>query len=239
MNIAVIFAGGVGIRMHTNGIPKQFLEIDGIPILVHTVRKFQNSESIDRIVIAMVASHIDYTWQLVEKYKLDKVVRVVAGGETGQLSIYNGLKAAEEVSQGPDDIVLIHDGVRPIIDDDLIRRNIASVKQYGSAISSVLCKETIITVRDDDYVDTVTDRSKTWMARAPQSFYLKDILAAHEQCRSQGITNKIDSCNMMRDAGKEVHIVETSSTNIKVTNPEDYYLAEAIIQMNTGEKERV
>ncbi|MBQ6654681.1 MAG: 2-C-methyl-D-erythritol 4-phosphate cytidylyltransferase [Erysipelotrichaceae bacterium] len=239
MNIAVIFAGGVGIRMRTNGIPKQFLEINGVPILVHTVRKFQESPSIDKIVIAMVASHIDYTWQLVDKYHLDKVVKVVAGGETGQLSIYNGLKAAEEVGESPEDIVLIHDGVRPIIDDDLIRKNVESVRQYGSAISSVLCKETIITVRDDDFVDTVTDRSKTWMARAPQSFYLKDILAAHEECRSQGIINKIDSCNMMRDCGREVHIVETSSTNIKVTNPEDYYLAEAIIQMSTGEKERV
>ena len=225
--------------MHTNGIPKQFLEIDGVPILVHTIKKFQDSSAVDRIVVAMVASHIDHTWQLVEKYHLDKVVRVVAGGETGQLSIYNGLKAAEEISEGDDDIVLIHDGVRPIIDDDLIRRNIASVREYGSAISSVLCKETIITVNENSFVETVTDRSKTWMARAPQSFYLKDILAAHEQCRRQGIINKIDSCNMMKDCGVEVHIVETSSTNIKVTNPEDYYLAEAIIQMNSGEKERV
>ncbi|MCR5067714.1 MAG: 2-C-methyl-D-erythritol 4-phosphate cytidylyltransferase [Erysipelotrichaceae bacterium] len=239
MNIAVIFAGGVGIRMRTNGIPKQFLEINGTPILVHTVRKFQDCSSIDKIVIAMVASHIDYTWQLIEKYHLDKVVKVVAGGETGQLSIYNGLKAAEEVSESEDDIVLIHDGVRPIIDEDLINRNIASVKEYGSAISSVLCKETIITINENDFVDTVTDRSKTWMARAPQSFYLKDILEAHETCRRQGIINKIDSCNMMKDCGREVHIVETSSTNIKVTNPEDYYLCEAIILMNSGEKERV
>ena len=118
MNIGVIFAGGVGRRMNNNGLPKQFLKIHNVPIIIHTLNIFEKCKEIDAIVIACVSTHIDYMEELVEEYKISKVKKVVVGGETGQLSIYNALKVAKEISVSDKDIVLVHDGVRPIIDSE-------------------------------------------------------------------------------------------------------------------------
>ena len=226
MNIAVIFAGGVGSRMKTKGVPKQFLKINDIPVIVHTINNFQHNKNIDKIVVVMLEDYIDYMNELKEQYKLTKIVSVVAGGTTGQESIYNGLKMANEVSDNKDTIVLIHDGVRPILEEDLIDRNIESVKKYGSAISSVPSKETIINIDDDKFVTNLLDRSKAWIARAPQSF---NILSLHEMARQEGINTIIDSCSMMLRYGKKLHIVETCQENIKITTPEDYYVVQGIL----------
>ena len=118
MNIAVIFAGGVGKRMKSSGIPKQFLKIHGVPIIIHTLQKFQECKEVDAIVIACVASHLTYMQELVEQYNINKVQKIVKGGKTGHQSIYNGLIAAKQISKTDKDIVLIHDGVRPIIDSE-------------------------------------------------------------------------------------------------------------------------
>lgn len=234
MNIAIIFAGGVGSRMRTKGAPKQFLNLFGKPIIVHTVEKFEYNSSIDKIVIVMLEEYISFMNQLVKKYGLTKVARVVVGGKTGQESIYNGLKAANEISH--DAIVLIHDGVRPIIENGLIEKNISSVKQYGSAISSVPCKETIIKISDLNAISEVVDRNTVWIARAPQSFYLKDILNAHEKAIMNNQTNVIDSCTLMSNYGFPCHYVETLSENIKITTPDDYYLAKAIIESQVNKE---
>lgn len=116
MNIAVIFAGGVGKRMKTNGVPKQFLEVYGKPILIYTLEKFENNHNIDAIVIACLEEKIDYCQKLINKFEITKVRAIVKGGKTGQESIYNGLRAADQISESDNDIVLIHDGVRPLID---------------------------------------------------------------------------------------------------------------------------
>lgn len=229
MNIAVIFAGGVGSRMKTKGVPKQFLKINDVPVIVHTINNFQNNQNIDKIVVVMLEEYIKYMLELKEKYALNKIEKIVPGGTTGQESIYNGLIAAKEVSEGLDSIVLIHDGVRPILDDDLIDRNIESVKTYGSAISSVPSKETIINIDEDKKVTNILDRSKAWIARAPQSFKLDEILSLHEKARSEEVNNIIDSCSMMLRYGKELHIVETCQENIKITTPEDYYVVQGIL----------
>ena len=230
MNIAVIFAGGIGSRMKTkDGTPKQFLEIEGVPILIHTLRNFQNCETIDKIVVVMKEGYLDRTKALIDKFEISKVERLVVGGETGQESIYHGLLAANELSESDEDIVLIHDGVRPFIDEELINNNIDCVKKYGSSISCAPSKETIIEINDDKEVNKVIDRTKIWLARAPQSFYLKDILSVHEEALKQGITNAIDSCTMMMDAGKKLHMVETDAENIKITTPEDFYVAKGLI----------
>ena len=151
MNIAVIFAGGVGSRMQTiGGTPKQFLNVHGKPIIIHTLEKFQENDNIDAITIACVDGYIDHLWKLVKKYDITKVKAIVKGGKNGQESIYNGLKAAKEISDSNDDIVLIHDGVRPLIGNKLIDDNIATVKKYGNAITCVECKETVVTVDNDN-----------------------------------------------------------------------------------------
>ena len=242
MNIAVIFAGGVGSRMKTSsGVPKQFLEIGGIPILVHTLKNFEDTMGIDAIIVVMLEQYIGYTEKLVEDFNLNKVKKVVAGGKTGQESIYAGLKAAKDLENelsGDRSIVLIHDGVRPFVEDGLIEKNIESVEKYGSAISCVPSKETVVRIDEDKNIGEVIDRSTVWLARAPQSFYLDDILAEHEKARENGRNDIIDSCTMMVDAGKKLHIVETISENIKITTPEDYYVAKGLIlrkeQMEEG-----
>lgn len=228
MNIAVIFAGGVGKRMKTNDLPKQFLMVHGKPIIVHTIEIFQQHPEIDGIICVCVEDWISHMEELKHHYRLDKIGKIVPGGETGQLSIYNGLKAAEEVYGADDNIVLIHDGVRPLISAETISANIESVKKFGSAITSVPAQETIISVDDDENVKDIPDRSHARLARAPQSFYLKEIIEAQETAISQGLTEMTDSCTLMKHFGKKLVTIIGERNNIKITTPEDFYTFRAL-----------
>ena len=200
--------------------PKQFLMVHGKPIIVHTIEKFQKHPEIGGIVVACLEDWIPYVLEMKKRYGLDKLGAVVPGGETGQMSIYNGLKAAAEVYGGEQNIVLIHDGVRPLIDEKVISDNIAAVKKYGSAITCTPATETVILVGDEtlessagetdegqnknhvesvtdmkrDHVESVPDRSRSRFAKAPQSFFLKDILLVEEKAIGEGRTDMIDSC---------------------------------------------
>lgn len=236
MNIAVIFAGGVGKRMRTNGIPKQFLEVYGKPIIIYTLEKFQNDKNIDAIVVACLKDKIEYCQELVNKFGITKVKAIVEGGETGQGSIYNGLKAAKAISESDDDIVLIHDGVRPLIDEDLIDNNIECVKENGSAITCVECKETVVLLEDDNHIKEATDRVSSKIARAPQSFYLKDIWEVHNKAIEDGNINVIDSCTLMKMYGKKLTMVMGNSENIKITTPDDYYMFKALLSAKEDSK---
>lgn len=238
MNIAIIFAGGVGKRMKTNGIPKQFLEINEIPIIIHTLNIFNNTEQIDAIIIACVNTHIDYLKKLIEQYKISKVKGIVNGGSTGQESIINALEKAKEISVSDSDIVLIHDGVRPIIDSKLIIDNIKCVKKYGTSITCLKQRETTIISKSHENVEEITNRDETYVARAPQSFYLDDIVEAERKSLKNGDIECIDSCSVMKKYGKykNPHIVLCSNDNIKITTPEDYYIAEALIQQRKNKE---
>lgn len=231
MNIAVIFAGGVGSRMHSKQKPKQFLEMYNKPIIVHTIEYFENHPMIDAIVVVCVEDWIDYCKSLLYKFRIEKVKAIVPGGKTGQLSIYNGLKEAKRIAGDKKSIVLIHDGVRPLISEKVITDNINSVMKYGSAITTAVVKETILVVNDGtSTIDYVPSRKNSRVARAPQSFWLDDILAAHEKTLSQGITNCIDSCTMMQECGYNLHLVDGPGENIKITTPEDFYTMRAILE---------
>ncbi len=229
MNIAVIFAGGVGSRMHTKTKPKQFLDIHGKPIIVHTIEKFQNHPEINAVIVACVEEWIPYLKQLIEHYSLTKVRKIVPGGTTGQLSIFNGLVAAKEVAGDEKSIVLIHDGVRPLINDKLISDNIASVKKYGSAITCIKVKETVLVVSGDNQIDDIPERSKTRLARAPQSFWLDEILTMQKRAQSEEKTNFIDSCSLAKYYGKKLYLVDGPSENIKITTPDDFYTMRALL----------
>ncbi|HIS17279.1 MAG TPA: 2-C-methyl-D-erythritol 4-phosphate cytidylyltransferase [Candidatus Coprovivens excrementavium] len=229
MNIAVIFAGGMGKRMHSKDIPKQFLKLHDKPIIIHTLELFENNSNIDAIVISCLKNYIGYLNKLISEYNLKKVQKIVPGGSTGQESIFNGLKAAASIGNRKKDIVLIHDGVRPLINNKTINNNIESVKKYGSAITSIKAKETIIIVNDDEEIVSVNDRSRSRLARAPQSFYLDDILSAHEQAIRERKFDFIDSCSMMTFYGKRLHLVEGPQENIKITTPDDFYTMRALL----------
>lgn len=229
MNIAVVFAGGVGSRMHSKEKPKQFLEMHSKPIIIHTLELFETHPEIDAIVIACVESWIPYLNDLIDKFRIRKVMRVVPGGSSGQLSIYNGLKAAEEIAQGESSIVLIHDGVRPLINRKVISDNIASVKINGSAITAAVVKETIMIVNEDNSISYIPNRTNSRLARAPQSFWLSEILEAHRSALSEGIKDFIDSCTMMQYYHKKLHLVDGPYENIKITTPDDFYIMRAML----------
>lgn len=202
MNIAVIFAGGVGSRMHSKDRPKQFLEMYNKPIIIHTLEYFENHSMIDAIVVVCIKDWIPYLNKLLYKFRIEKVKSVVPGGETGQLSIYNGLKSAKQIAKDEKSIVLIHDGVRPLINEKVISDNIQSVIKYGSAITTAKVKETILVVNEGTAtIDYVPSRNNSRVAKAPQSFWLDDILKAHEKALSEGEKNCIDSCTMMQRYG--------------------------------------
>ena len=237
MNIAVIFAGGVGSRMHSKERPKQFLEMYNKPIIIHTLEHFQNHPMIDAIVVVCIESWISYLNELLYKFRIEKVKKVVPGGETGQLSIYHGLKAAKEVANEEKAVVLIHDCVRPLITEKLITNNIEAVRRYGSAITTAKVKETILVVNEQDSsIDYVPSRNNSRVAKAPQSFWLDEILSAQEKALAKGERDWIDSCTLMQEYGFKMHLIDGPSQNIKITTPEDFYTMRAILEAKENEQ---
>lgn len=232
MNIAVVFAGGTGTRMNVKSCPKQFLKLYGKEIIVYTLEHFQQHKDIDAISVVCIEPWISYLKDLLNKYSLTKVKWVVPGGKSGQESIYNGLKAAYDGTDDADNaIVLIHDGVRPLINGELITNCIESVKEKGSAITCVPAIETIaqISGESNEIVGTV-DRSSCMIARAPQCFYLGEIMANHNKAIEQGRFDFIDSASLMKNYGHSLYVVPGPTENIKITTPSDYYTFKAFIE---------
>ncbi len=229
VNIGVIFAGGVGTRMRSKDIPKQFLKVHDKPIIIHTLEHFEKNDEIDAVVISCVEKWIPHLNDLLYKYRIEKVKNVVAGGKSGQLSIYNGLLAAKEVAGNDRAIVLIHDGVRPLINADLLSENIRCVKENGSAITSGIVKETITVIDEAGRVEQVPPREKSRVAKAPQSFWLDKILAVHEMALRDGVTDSIDSCTLMKKYGQTLYMIDGPYENIKITTPDDFYTMRAFL----------
>lgn len=220
-NIAVIFAGGAGQRMSAE-VPKQFLKVQGKEIIVHTLELFEANENIDEIYIACIEEGVDHLKDLIKRHTISKVKRVFPGGATGQDSIFIGLN---EVKKDHDDaIVLIHDGVRPLVSDETITSCIESVREYGSAITVTPCFETPIMSLDEMTVEEMPSRKLMYTAQAPQCFYLNDIYAMHlkERQSNPNYEGIVDSCGLMFKNGVKCHLVEGNRGNIKVTTPEDY-----------------
>lgn len=235
MNIALIFAGGTGQRMKTASMPKQFLEVHGKPVMVYTLEKFASHELVDAIVVVCVREYIEYLQKLLTKFHIGKVARIVPGGDSGQASIYNGLAAIQELY--PDDsLVLIHDGVRPFIDDDVITRNIATATEHGNAITVTPSIETVVIKNEHHQIEKVVDRSVCYHAKAPQTFVLKDIIAAHHMALKDGYTKAIDSSSLMGYYGHKLHVVEGNLSNIKITTPQDFYFMRALIEIEENKQ---
>ena len=215
--------------MNSRTRPKQFLELHGKPIIVYTLEAFEEHDEIDGIVVVMLESWIGYTEELIQKYRLRKVKKIVPGGSSGQESIYNGLAAAGALYKD-DDIVLIHDGVRPLIDEETITANIRSVEERGTAITVTAAIETITMKDETGAVGTIIDRSRCELARAPQSFRLGQILGVHERARREGTRDSfIDSASMMKHYGYTLYTVEGKPENIKITTPSDFYIFRAMV----------
>lgn len=235
-NVGIIFAGGTGQRMGLKDIPKQFVMIEKKPIIIHTLELFENHEEIDEIYISCIESWIGHLNKLIEKYKITKVKSVVSGGKTGQESIYNALIEARKYC-ADDDVVLIHDGVRPLITSNLISEVIKSTKENGNGITSTACFETIVINNNNKKVGYVPFRKDTYSVQAPQAFLLKDIIDVHDEIRKDNPTyeNMIDSCTMCKVLGKELYMVQGNRGNIKVTTPEDVFVLEGLFKFKKSE----
>ena len=228
MNIAVIFAGGTGSRMNTKSRPKQFLELHGKPIIIYTLEKFENHPLIDSIIVVCLKPWIPFLKKLVIKYNFEKIGSIVSGGETGQQSIYNGLCEVERLYD-TDSVVLIHDGVRPLIDEDTITNNINCVLENGNAITVAPAIETITIRENKNEVGKIIDRSRCQMAKAPQSFLLKDILDCHRRAQKDNYTEAIDSASLFSHYGHKLYTVIGSNENIKITTPADFFMFRAFM----------
>lgn len=238
MNIPIIFAGGAGTRMNTKSRPKQFLDLNGKPIIIYTIEIFDNHPDIDAIIVVCLESWIPFLHKMLKKFEITKVACVVPGGSSGQDSIYKGLCAAEKFvkeKNEEDAIVLIHDGVRPLITENTISDNIAKVKECGSCITTVPAIETVIVDNHDDTL-SIPKRSDCMMARAPQSFYLSDIIDAHRKSRKEGKTDFIDSCSLMSYYGYKLGLVQGPMENIKITTPTDYFVLRAMVEVHENQQ---
>lgn len=236
MNIGVIFAGGSGRRMNTKSRPKQFLEYNGKPIIVYTLELFDNHPMIDGIVVVCIEDWIPFLEKQLKKFEINKVVKIVKGGNSGQESIYNGLVAAEEYAKhASDTVVLIHDGVRPLITEETITDNINTVKEKGNCITCIPATETFIVKQEDGSLEIPT-RDNSLIARAPQSFYLSDIIGAHRQAQKEGKTDFIDSCTMMSYYGHKMNTIIGPMENIKITTPTDYFIFKAMVEVHENQQ---
>lgn len=237
-NIAVIFAGGSGVRMNTRSKPKQFLELRGKPIIIYTLELFDNHPLIDGIVVVCLESWIPFCGKMLKKFEINKVVKIVSGGDSGQDSIYRGLCAVEDYCKDKGEenaVVLIHDGVRPLIVDETITRNIEKVHEKGSAITVVPAIETFVIQKEEGQM-VIPDRSSCLLARAPQSFYLKDILSIHRKNKENGNITFIDSCSMMSYFGYKMATIEGPMENIKITTPTDYFIFRAMVEVHENQQ---
>ena len=223
-NIAVVFAGGVGSRMgHPDG-PKQFIEVNGKPILIYTLEHFEKNNKIDAVYLSVLESHIPHTKGLLSKFNITKVKGIASGGDTAHESIFNALKvAAEDADNNDDTVVLIHDGVRPVINKKIIDDNVDAAREFGSSISSIPAFETIAESLDGgESVERVTNRDLMYVLQAPQGFRLQEIYKINRQALEDGVMGTfIDQAHMMNHYGYDLHMTAGFRGNVKVTVPMD------------------
>jgi 2-C-methyl-D-erythritol 4-phosphate cytidylyltransferase len=181
-------------------------------------------------VVACLESWIGRLKDEINRFGIKKVKWIVSGGETSQQSIYNALmKIKEKINLEDEDIILLHDGVRPLIDDQIITDNINSVKKYGSAVTASYQFETVTTVNNEGFVENIIDRNEVKVAKAPQSFFAKDIIKAHIQAKNDNNMSFLDSASLMSSYGHHLHTVIGSPDNIKVTTAADFYMFRALL----------
>ena len=234
MTTALIFAGGTGQRMNTRAKPKQFLELHGKPIIIYTLEHFESHPEIDNIIIVCLLSWIRELKHLIRLYAFEKVSQIIPGGDGGDKSIYNGLSALRDKCVS-DDIILIHDGVRPLINSDLISANISKVKEHGNAITIEAATESVVRLNGSERIIEVPPRKKMFVAKAPQSFYYGLIWDLYQRAIKDGIRT-IDSSHLCSIYGVDMYTVKSTPNNIKITKPADYYIFRALYEAMENEQ---
>lgn len=234
--VAVIFAGGEGRRMRPAAIPKQFLDLYGKPVIVRTLEVFEAHPEVEGIVVVCVAGWLDHMRDLAERFRLEKIRSVVKGGATGQLSIRAGLLEWRRLGADPSTLVMIHDGVRPLVGEEDLTRNLEAARRRGGAVTTGPAQETIAVVGEDGFVKQLVPRETCRLARAPQTFRLDALLEAHEKAFNAGKTDCIDTVTLMSESGHPATTVEGPSENIKITTPQDFLLFKQIVEIREEQR---
>lgn len=233
MNYGLILAGGVGQRMRNSGMPKQFLEVHGKPIIIYTLQKFEHCQDIDKVIIVCNSSWIDFMQELLARYGIKKVAAVVTGGKDRQESVRNGMKSIMKQGGNDDDIIVIHDGVRPLIESRIISENIRVAQKYGSAMTvRPVIESVVITDKEIAGFTDFKKRDDTYTLTAPQTFRLNILKETYE--KTEGVEQPIpllDTALAYTYLGSNIHIVKENNHNIKITTPEDYYILKAMLEL--------
>ena len=221
--IAIVFAGGIGSRMKKVEQPKQFQPVEGKPILAHTLQHFEDHPRVGAVYVSCIPTHLDEAWALVRAYGIGKVRAIVPGGGSAQESIYNGLRSAAADGVPDDAIVLVHDGVRPLINHQLISRNVDTARIHGNAITAIPCFETIARSCDGaETIDSVTQRDEMHILQAPQTFALGLARRLNERSVQEGLLGSfVDQAQLMRHYGEKLHLVAGFRGNVKLTTDLD------------------
>ena len=227
-NIALIIAGGVGNRMHQD-IPKQFLNVNNKPIIIYTLEAFQKHPNIDAIEVVCLKGWHDILRAYAKQFGITKLENIVSGGETGLQSIRNGLKDIAKRYHGDDDIVLIHDAIRPMVSQDIISDNIRVCREFGNAITMIPCTAVMLKTMDGVTSEDQIPRDNLKITQTPQTFFLKEILEVHKEAIEKGIDDSIASCSLYVELGRKLYLSIGSEKNIKLTTSEDLEIFSALL----------
>jgi 2-C-methyl-D-erythritol 4-phosphate cytidylyltransferase len=231
---AIIVSAGKGVRMNRS-TPKQYLLLQGRPVLCHTIMAFSKCPDVDKIVLVVPEKDIQYCREhLLSGLGINKPVKVLAGGERRQDSVFNGILSIDD----RDAIVVIHDGVRPLIQPKMISRCVNHAKLSGACILGVPLQETLKTVGRDGLIQKTINRESLWTAQTPQAFYYQHIRDAHEAAAKAGI-QATDDAALLERMGLPVNILPSTVENIKITTNDDLVLADAILSQETQENDIV
>jgi 2-C-methyl-D-erythritol 4-phosphate cytidylyltransferase len=224
--VAVIPGAGAGLRMGGDKA-KQFLEVDGKPILALTLEKFQACPAIDSIILVAPPDDVEFCKRtIIDRYNLNKVTKIIAGGKRRQDSVRLGIEA----SGGECEMVLIHDGVRPFIETDLIERTVIAAMKDRAVITALPAKDTAKKVGEDGFVSETYERRDVWLVQTPQVFRYEDIMSAHEKAVSEGWEDVTDDASLIERLGIPIKVILGSEYNIKVTTPQDMELAKYLME---------
>ena len=229
MNIALIIAGGRGMRMGQD-IPKQFLTVYDKPVIAYTMEAFEKHPDIDAIAVVCVEGWESILSAYAKQYRITKLKHIIPGGENGQGSIRNGVFELEK-HYAPEDLVLIHDAIRPMVSQDIISGCIATAREHGSAIVTVPCQEAMLETEDQLSTHSSYPRENLKRTQTPQAFPIGVICDAHRRALEQGITNSVASCTLMVELGETIWFCAGSEKNIKLTTPDDLEIFKALLDV--------
>lgn len=227
MNIALLIAGGSGNRMHQD-IPKQFITVNERPVIVYTLEAFQNHPEIDSIAVVCIEGWEQVLRAYAKQFNITKLEYIIPGGKNGQDSIRNGVYELEKHFNN-DDIVLIHDAIRPMVSAEIISDCISKTMQYGNAITVIPCAEAMMQTEDGESSVGSYPRDKLKRTQTPQGFTVGNICDLHRRALEAGITNSVASCTLMIEMGEQVHFSTGSEKNIKLTTVEDIDIFKALL----------